>query len=109
VASLDRTYKVNICGFLILAVSLVSSLPIFAEPITIEEISAEYETFLMEKDFMKDFDDLGDCMNETIKIYSEDYRLVRCGSEKNAMITDLLKRADFLADVNGTQIYRLNK
>ena len=108
-ASLYRTYKVSIYGFLILVVSLVGSLPIFAEPITIEEINAEYETFLMEEDFMKDFDDLGDCMNETIKIYSEDNRLVRCGSEKNSMITDLLKRADFLADVNGTEIYRLNK
>ena len=60
-------------------------------------------------DFIEDFKDLGDFVNVIVKIYGQDNRLVRCGSEKNDMITDFIKRADFLADVGGAEIYRLNK
>jgi hypothetical protein len=60
-------------------------------------------------DFIEDFKDLGDFVNVIVKIYGQDNRLVRCGSEMNDMITDLIKRADFLADVGGVEIYRLNK
>jgi hypothetical protein len=87
----------------------VSSLPISAETINTEETKFEYDIFEMEQDFMEDFKDLGDFTNVKIKIYSEDNRLVRCGSEKNDMINSLIKRADFLADVGGIEFYRLNK
>ena len=87
----------------------VSSLPTSAETINIEEIAAEYEIFEMEDNFMDEFKDLGDCVNVKYKIYSNDNRLVRCGAEKSDMIKDLIKRADFLADVGGVEIYRLNK
>lgn len=109
VAFLLRTYKIIICGFLLIVISGVSSLPIFAEPITIEEIRADYEIFEMENDFMKDFEDLDNSINVTVKIYNEDNELVRSGSEKNAMIKDLIKRSDFLTEVGGIEIYRLNK
>ena len=108
--SILKTYKVTICIVLLLVFCGVSSLPIYAGPITIEEISAEYEIFEMEYDFMKDFKDLDeDVVFENIKIYSEDNRLVRCGSKNNPMIKSLIKRADFLADIGGIEIFRLNK
>jgi len=87
----------------------VSPLPIFAEPITIEEIRADYEIIEMENDFMKDFEDLDNSVNVTVKVYTEDNELVRSGSEKNDIIKDLLKRSDFLTEVGGIEIYRLNK
>lgn len=87
----------------------VSSLTTFAETIDTDVINIEYEIFEMEENFMEDFKDLGDCMNVKVKIYSQDNRLVRCGSEKSDMITELIKRADFLTDVGGVEIYRLYK
>ena len=92
-----------------IALSVGNSLPIFAETITSEKIQAEYEIFEMEENFMEEFKDLGDCVDVKVKIYSQDNRLVRCGSEKSDMIMDLLKRADFLADVGGIEFYRLSK
>jgi hypothetical protein len=92
---------VVICG--------VSSLTTFAETINTETIGAEYEIFEMEENFMEEFKDLGDCVNVKFKIYSHDNRLVRCGAEKSDMISELIKRADFLTDVGGVEIYRLNK
>jgi hypothetical protein len=94
---------------LIIAFYLGSSLPISAETISAEENYSEYEIFEMEEDFMEEFQDLGDCVNVKIKIYSHDDRLVRCGSEKSDMILDLIKRSDFLADIGGVEFYRLNK
>lgn len=87
----------------------VSSLTTFAETIDTDVINTEYDIFEMEENFMEDFKDLGDCMNVKVKIYSQDNRLVRCGSEKSDMITELIKRADFLTDVGGVEIYRLYK
>jgi len=87
----------------------VSSLTTFAETINTETISTEYEIFEMEENFMEEFKDLGDCVNVKIKIYSQDNQLVRCGKDKSAMINELIKRADFLTDVGGIEIYRLNK
>jgi hypothetical protein len=104
-----KTYKVIICIVLFIALNVGKSLPIFAETITSEKIKAEYEIFEMEENFMEEFKDLGDCVDVKVKIYSQDNRLVRCGSEKSDMIMDLLKRADFLADVGGIEFYRLSK
>ncbi len=87
----------------------VSSLPTFAETINTETIEAEYEIFEMEENFMEEFKDLGDCVNVKVKVYSHDNRLVRCSNEKSNMINELIKRADFLTDVGGVEIYRLNK
>lgn len=87
----------------------VSSLPTLAEAIETKEQSSEYEILEMEEDFMEEFKDLGDCVNVKVKIYNEDYQLVRCGSDKSRMITDLIKRADYLTEVGGIEIYRLNK
>ena len=87
----------------------VCSLPTLAESTDLEEQVADYEIFEMEEDFMKDFKDLGECVNVKVKIYNEDYQLVRCGAEKSRMITDLIKRADYLTEVGGIEIYRLNK
>jgi len=67
------------------------------------------ETFEMEEDFMKEFEEVGDCVDVKVKIYSHDDRLVRCGSEKNAAILDLLDRADYLTSAGGIEFYRLNK
>ena len=81
------------------------SLTTSAETINTEAIDTEYEVFEMEENFMEDFKDLGDC----VKVYSQDNRLVRCASEKSNMINELIKRADFLTDVGGVEIYRLYK
>jgi hypothetical protein len=94
---------------MLLVICGVSSLTTFAEPINPETITAEYEIFEMEENFMEDFKDLGDCVNVKVKIYSHDNLLVRCGAEKSDMINELIKRADFLTDVGGVEIYRLNK
>jgi len=94
---------------LFIALNVGNSLPIFAETITSEKDLAEYEILEMEENFMEEFKDLGDCVDVKVKIYSQDNRLVRCGSEKSDMIMDLLKRADFLADVGGIEFYRLSK
>jgi hypothetical protein len=104
-----KTYKVIICSVLCIAFYVGSSLPISAETITNKESISEYEIFEMEENFMEEFKDLDDCVNVKVKIYSQDNRLVRCGSEKSEMIKDLIKRADFLADVGGIEFYRLNK
>jgi len=87
----------------------VSSLTTFAETINTEAISTENVVFEMEENFMEEFKDLGDCVNVKIKIYSQDNRLVRCGTERSDMINELINRADFLTDVGGIEIYRLNK
>jgi len=94
---------------MLLVICGVSSLTTFAETIDTETISTEYEIFEMEENFMEEFKDLGDCVNVKIKVYSQDNRLVRCGTEKSDMINELIKRADFLTDVGGVEIYRLNK
>ena len=94
---------------MLLVFCCVSSLTIFAETINTEAIDTEFEIFEMEENFMEEFKDLGDCMNVKVKIYSQDNRLVRCGSEKSDMINELIKRADFLTDVGGVEIYRLYK
>jgi len=104
-----NTYKVLFSSLLLIAFFWVSSVPILANTITDQKNTAEYEIFEMEEDFMEDFKDLGDCINVKIKIYSKDNRLVRCGSEKSDMIMELLQGADFLSDVGGLEIYRLNK
>jgi hypothetical protein len=104
-----KAYKVFIFSGLFIAFCVISSLPTFAETINTQKIQADYEIFEMEEDFMEDFKDLGDCVNIKVKIYSQDNRLVRCSPEKSDMIMDLIKRADFLADVGGIEIYRLNK
>ena len=94
---------------MLLVICGVSSLTTFAETINTETITAEYEIFEMEENFMEEFKDLGDCVNVKVKIYSHDNLLVRCGTEKSDMINELIKRADFLTDVGGVEIYRLNK
>jgi hypothetical protein len=94
---------------MLLVICGVSSLPTFAETINTEAISTEYEIFEMEENFMEEFKDLGDCVNVKFKIYSQDNRLVRCSTEKSDMINELIKRADFLTEVGGVEIYRLNK
>jgi hypothetical protein len=94
---------------MLLVICGVSSLTTLAETINIETIGMEYEIFEMEENFMEEFKDLGDCVNVKVKIYSQDNRLVRCGAEKSDMINELIKRADFLTDVGGVEIYRLNK
>jgi hypothetical protein len=107
--SVLKSYKVIISSLVLIACFGVSSVPIFAETVADQKNTTKYEIFEMEEDFMENFKDLGDCVNVKIKIYSIDNRLVRCGSEKSDMIMDLLQEADFLADVGGTEIYRLNK
>ena len=104
-----KAYKVIICSALFIAFYVGSSLPISAETITLKENYSEYEIFEMEEDFMEEFKDIGDCDNVKVKIYSQDNRLVRCGTEKSDMIMDLIKRSDFLADISGVEFYRLNK
>jgi hypothetical protein len=94
---------------MLLVICGVSSLPTFAETINAEAIAAEYEIFEMEENFMEEFKDLGDCVNVKVKVYSQDNRLVRCSTEKSDMINELIKRADFLTEVGGVEIYRLNK
>jgi len=94
---------------MLLVICGVSSLPTFAETINTETISTEYEIFEMEENFMEEFKDLGDCVNVKFKIYSQDNRLVRCSTNKSDMINELIKRSDFLTDVGGVEIYRLNK
>ena len=94
---------------MLLVICGLSSLTTFAETINTEATNAEYEIFEMEENFMEEFKDLGDCVNVKFKIYSQDNRLVRCGSEKSNMIEELIKRADFLTDVGGVEIYRLYK
>ena len=104
-----KSYKVIICSVLFVAFYVGSSLPISAETIDSKENQSEYEIFEMEDDFMEEFKDIGNCVNVTVKIFSNDNRLVRCGSEKSDMIMDLIKRSDFLADVGGVEYYRLYK
>jgi hypothetical protein len=94
---------------MLLVICAVSSLTTFAETINTETIGTEYEIFEMEENFMEEFKDIGDCVNVKIKVYSQDNRLVRCGTKKSDMINELIKRADFLTDVGGVEIYRLNK
>ena len=94
---------------MLLVFCCVCSLTTSAETINTEAIDTEYEVFEMEENFMEDFKDLGDCVNVKVKIYSQDNRLVRCASEKSNMINELIKRADFLTDVGGVEIYRLYK
>ena len=94
---------------MLLVICGVSSLTTFAETIDTKTIGTEYEIFEMEENFMEEFKDLGDCVNVKIKVYSQDNRLVRCSTEKSDMINELIKRADFLTDVGGVEIYRLNK
>ena len=107
--TLLNIYKVIIFSLMLLVICAVSSLTTFAETINTETIGTEYEIFEMEENFMEEFKDLGDCMNVKVKIYSQDNRLVRCGPEKSNMINELIKRADFLTDVGGVEIYRLSK
>lgn len=107
--ALIKTYRAVIHTILIMVCMGVCSLPIFAETISSGETNIEYEVFEMEEDFMEEFNDLGDCVMVEIKIYNEDNQLVRCGSEENQMIKDLINRSDFLADVAGIAIYRLNQ
>jgi hypothetical protein len=101
--------KVIIFSLMMLTVCGISSLPISAETIYNDQENSDYEIFEMEENFMEVFKDIGNCVNVKYKIYSEDNRLVRCGPEKSDMIKELIKRADFLTEVGGVKIYRLNK
>ena len=104
-----KTYKANIWSFLVMVFVWVSSLPIFAETVTMEKAIVDYEIIEMEEDFMEEFEDLGECVDVKIIIYSADNRLVRCCSKENDMVKELIRRADFLANVAGVKFYRLNK
>jgi len=86
-----------------------SSLPIYANSLNETMALSMEETFEMEEDFMKEFEEVSECFDVKVKIYSHDNRLVRCGTEENAAILDLLDRADYLTSAGGIEFYRLNK
>ncbi len=104
-----KTYKKYYFILIGLIIFTTSSLPIFASNVNMMMDLTLEETFEMEEDFMKEFEDVGNCVDVKVKIYNHDYQLVRCGSEKNAAILDLLDRADFLTTAGGIEFYRLNK
>ena len=87
------------------------SLPTFAESNdTFEtEISDEMYEFLenyLDED--QQVEDLINCGAE-YKVFNKDYSLIRFGSLEDCTIKCLMKKCDFLTEVDGTKYYRLNK